>query len=146
MSSTEHIVGSEKLVAALGYWPSFHDAEVISVTAQRVLPVAVGGGSVTLVVYVRKYETRGEGTSEYEQVLVKSVLASFRCTQVVDLELSEFNHQNVIDSLSVHREPFAGAEGSPLMLTIEPIWGLGGTVRCALVELSAVEELPRAGA
>ena len=145
MSSTEHIVGSEKLLVALGYWPSFHDAEVISVSAQRVPPVALGGGSVKLVVHVRKYETRGEGTAQYEQVLVKSVLASFLCTRVADLELSGFNHQNVINSLSVHKELSAEATDSPLVLTIEPIWGIGGMVRCALVELSAVEELPSAG-
>ena len=146
MSSTEHIVGSEQLVAALGYWPSFHDAEIISVSAQRALPVAVGGGRVELVVHIRKYETRGEGTAHYEQALVKSILATFLCTEVVDLELSEFNHQNVINSLSVQSEPSAEAAGSPLVLSIEPIWGIGGTVRCARVELSTVQELPNAGA
>ena len=146
MSSTEHIVGSEKLVAALGYWPSFHDAEVISFSAQRVLPVAVGGTSVKLVVHVRKYETRGEGTAQYEQLLVKSVLATFLCMQVADLELLEFNHQNVINSLSVHEERSAEAPGSPLVLTIESTWGMGGTVRCAAVELATVEVLSNAGA
>ena len=105
MSSAEHIVGSEKLVAALGYWPSFHDAEVISVCAQRPLPVAFGDASVELVVHVRKYEARGEGTPQYELVLVKSVLATFLCKQVADLELSEFNQQNVINSMSVREEP-----------------------------------------
>jgi hypothetical protein len=146
VSSTQHIAGSEKLVAALGYWPTFHDAEVISVSAQRALPVAVGGARVELVVHVRKYEVRGEGTAQYEQALVKSVLASFLCTQVADLELSEFNHQNVINSLSVRNEPSPEAAGAPLVLTIEPIWGVGGTVRCARVEVSTVQELPNAGA
>ena len=141
MSATEHIVGSEKLVAALGYWPSFHDAEIVSVSAKRGLPVAVGAATVELTVHVRRYESRGQGTAQYEQVLVKSILASFMCRQVAELELSEFNHQNVINSLSIEVEPSTDAPGSPLVLTIEPIWGLGGTVRCASVELSSVEEL-----
>ncbi len=144
MSNTEHIIGSEKLFAALGHWPSFHDAEIISVSAQRHLPVATGGTTVELVVHVRKYESRGQGTAHYEQVLVKGVLASFLCRQVAGLELSEFNHQNVINSLSVRPEPSADAPGSPLVLTIEPIWGLGGTVRCATVELTSVQELSSA--
>jgi len=76
---------------------------------------------------------------------VKSVLVSFLCTNVADLELSEFNHQNVINSLSVHEEPLAEFADSPLLLTIESIWGIGGTVRCAVVELSTVHELPSAG-
>jgi hypothetical protein len=146
VSATEHIVGSEKLVAALGYWPSFHDAEVVSVSAQRGLPVTVGIATVELAVHVRSYESRGEGTAQYEQVLVKSVLANFLCKQVADLELSEFNHQNVINSLSVQVEPSNEAPESPLVLTIEPIWGLGGTVRCATVELSSVKELSGADA
>ena len=146
MSNAEHIAGSERLVAVLGYWPSFHDAEVISVSARRTLPVVLGGTSVSLVVHVRKYEARGEGTAQYEQLLVKSVLAGFLCTQVADLQLSEFNHQNVIDSLSVSKEPSVESPDSPLVLAIEPIWGIGGTVRCATVELSTVEELSIAGA
>ena len=146
MSSTEHIVGSDKLVAALGYWPSFHDAEIVSVSAERVLPVAPGSASVTLVVHLRTYEPRGEGTAQYEQVLVKSILATFVCKQVSDLELSEFNHQNVIDSLSVRRDTSAKAADSPLVLSIEPSWGLGGIVRCATIELSTVQALSNAGA
>ena len=58
MSNTEHIVGSEKLVAALGDWPSFHDAEIVSVSAKRHLPVSPGAATVELVVHVRKYESR----------------------------------------------------------------------------------------
>ena len=146
VSSTDHIVGSEKLVAALGCWPSFHDAEVISVSAQRAVPPALGGASVKLVVHVRKYEARGEGTAQYELALVNSVLATFTCTHVAGLELSQFNNQNVIDSLWVREEPSVEAEGSPLVLTIEPSWGVGGTVRCAAVELSTIQELPLADA
>ncbi len=127
MSSSEHIVGSEKLVAALGYWPSFHDAEIVSISAQRGLPVAPGVASVELVVRAGSREERPC------QILV--------CRHVTDLELSEFNHQNVINSLSVQVEPSAEAQGSPLVLTLESIWGLGGTVRCATVELSSVQEL-----
>ena len=77
---------------------------------------------------------------------MKSVLANFLCRQVADLNLSEFNHQNVINSLSVRLEPSAEAPGSPLVLTIEPIWGLGGTVRCATIELTSVQDLPSADA
>jgi hypothetical protein len=146
MSDTEHIGGAEKLIAALGDWPSFHDAEIVSISAQRHLPVALGASTVELVVHVRRYESRGQGTARYEQVVVKSILARFLCKQVADLELSQFNHQNVINALSVQAQPSAEAPGAPLVLTIEPIWGLGGTVRCATVELSSVQELPSAGA
>ena len=146
MSSTEHFVGSERLVSVLGHWPSFHDAEVISIAAERPLPVEVGAATVKLVVHVRNYETRGQGTAKYEQVLTKSVLATFLCRRVADFELSEFNHQNVINSLSAHHSESSEHPDSPTVVTIESIWGVGGTVRCSEIELVAVDLLPNAGA
>ena len=144
MSSTEHIEGWEKLVAALGDWPTFHDAEVISVSAERSIPVEVGCASARVVVHIRRYETRGEGTAQYEQVLSRNVLATFQFSGVADLELSEFNHQNVINSLVVHRDTSQDEERAPYVVTIESICGLGGTLRGARVELAAVEVLPSA--
>ena len=123
-----------------------HDAEVVSLSAERAVPVAPGAACVKLVVHIRQYEPRGQGTAQYEQVLLKSVLAGFVCRGVADLELSEFNHQNVINSLAVHADRSPEAGGPSLVLTIEPIWGLGGTVRCTAIELCTVEELSDAGA
>ena len=142
MIVAENIAGTEMVVAALGYWPTFHDAEVISFTAERALPFKFGFTVVRLAVHVRRYETIGEGTARYEQVLRKSVLVRFLFNGACELELSDFNHQNVINAISVAR--VEGIEAAPLLVDIESIWGFGGSLRCSSASIEAVEVLANA--
>lgn len=96
MGIIKHIDGSEKVEKALGFWPSFHDAEVISFSVSRALPLDTHFCSAKLVVHVRQYTEVGVGTAEYALAIVKSVLVNFIFNGVSDLSVSEFNHQNVI--------------------------------------------------
>ena len=144
MSITENISDSEKVVTALGYWPTFHDAEVISFTAERALPFKSGFTVARLAVHVRHYEIVGEGTAQYEQVLRKSVLVRFVFNGACEFELADFNHQNVINAISVTRTE--GSESAALLVDIESIWGFGGTLRCSSASVEAVEVLNNAEA
>jgi hypothetical protein len=139
MLFAENINDIEKVEAALGYWPTFHDAEVISFTAERALPFKSGFTLARLAVNVRRYETIGQGAAQYEQVLRKSVLVRFVFNGACEFELSDFNHQNVINSISVTRAE--GNEAAPLQVDIESIWGFGGTLRCSSALVEAVEVL-----
>jgi hypothetical protein len=140
MNAVEHITGAERLIAALGGWPTFHDAEVISFSAQRALPLEPGYSLAQLSVHVRRYASQGEGTAQYQLVLTKSVLVRFAFTGACALELSGFNHQNVIDAITVARLPVE--EPANLLVTIDSIWGFGGSLRCSGVEVESVEDLP----
>ena len=140
MSPSEHIKGSEKLIAALGEWPTFHDAEVVLFSAERALPVKVGYNIAQLVIHLRRYSSTGEGTANYQMVLTKSVLAKFVFSLACNLELFDFNHQNVIDSFTV--SAIQTDELANLSVNIESIWGFGGSFRCSAVELESVEVLP----
>ena len=144
MSKHAHIANSERVLEALGYWPTFHDAEVISFLVERALPLRSGYSSARMAVHVRKYESVGEGTAQYAQVLRKSVLIRFAFSTVSELELSDFNHQNVINSITVEQ---AGGNGlSSLQVTIESIWGFGGTLRCMSASVETVEVMSNADA
>ena len=144
MSKHAHIANSEKVIEALGYWPTFHDAEVISFLVERALPLRNGYSSARVAVHVRMYETVGEGTAQYAQVLSKSVLIRFAFSTVSELELSDFNHQNVINSITVERTGSKGLGG--LQVTIESIWGFGGTLRCMSASVETVEVMSNADA
>jgi len=143
MQATQFIVGTEAVVDALGYWPSFHDAEVVRFSAERALPVEVGNTLARLVVHVRQYATIGEGTVQYQQVLRKSVLVHFLFKGVSELELSEFNHQNVIDSITITQP---GGANAPLRVEVESIWGFGGVFQCTSSAIESVEVLLDAAA
>ena len=139
MGSAENIKGSEKLVAVWGEWPTFHDAEVASFCLERAIPVAVGSNIARLVIHLQSYSSAGEGTSSYQMVLTKSVLAKFIFSGVCGIELFDFNHQNVINSMSITK--IETDEPATLFVSIESIWGLGGSLHCASVELESVEVL-----
>ena len=144
LQSVDQITGSEKVVEALGYWPTFHDAEVISFSAERALPLKNGYTVARLAVHVRQYSAVGEGTAQYEMVLRKSVLVRFIFNGACDFELSDFNHQNVINAIIVTR--IESNEAASLRVEVEPIWGFGGSLRCLSVAIEKVEELPNAEA
>jgi len=140
MNSSEYIKGSEKLFAALGEWPTFHDAEVVLFSVERALPVKVGYNIARLVIHLRRYASIGEGTSNYQMVLTKNVLTKFVFSSACNLELSDFNHQNVINSFTV--SPIQTDEPANLAVNLESIWGVGGSFHCSAVELESVEVLP----
>lgn len=140
MEITKHIEGFEKVLAVLGLWPSFHDAEIISFAVSRALPLESGVSIAKLTVHVRQYAEVGAGTAEYELAIVKSVLVNFIFHDVSDLSISEFNHQNVINSIKLKNTDFQGVPS--ISVDIESIWGFGGTLQCNSVAVESVEELP----
>lgn len=142
MQPIEHIVGTGKVVEVLGYWPTFHDAEVISFSAERALPIKCACSIFRMAVHVRNYTTVGEGSAQYAQVLSANVLIHFLFTEVCDFEFSGFNHQNVIDSIVI--TPVATDEPAKLRVEVESIWGGGGVLRCSRIEIEAVEVLSNA--
>jgi len=137
MESVEHIIGTESVIAALGYWPSFHDAEVIAFSAERALPFKRDETIAHLAVHVRQYESVGEGTAQYEQILRKSILVRLAFKGACDFDLSDFNHQNVINAITVSASGVSESAG--LLVNIESIWGFGGSLRCQSVEVEKVE-------
>jgi hypothetical protein len=75
--------------------------------------------------------------------LRKSVVVSFAFLGACDFELSGFNHQNVIDAITVSA---ISNEQSSLLVNIESIWGFGGTIQCVAAEVESVEVLSNAEA
>lgn len=139
----KEIQGTEKVISAFGRWPCFHDAEVISFSAERELPVRKGGTSARLAVHVREYATFGEGTVDYNIKETKSILIRFLFKGACDFELTDFNRQNVIDSIEVSHVD--GEDPANMKVDIEPIWGFGGSLRCVAIEIETAEILPIEG-
>lgn len=133
MECPTYICKTEKVTDALGYWPSFHDAEVISFSATRAAPGQAGKTSARLCVNVCQYKEVGGGTADYEIVCCKSVLIEILFTDLQFLSLEDFNHQNVINSIK-----FSRLENPLIEVEFESIYGVGGVIRCMNVEISDV--------
>ncbi|MFK0038152.1 Imm50 family immunity protein [Pseudomonas monteilii] len=133
MECPTYISNTEKVTDALGYWPCFHDAEVISFSAARAAPGHAGKTSARLCVNVCQYKEVGVGTVDYDMVCCKSVLIEYLFTDLQFLSLEDFNHQNVINSIK-----FSRLEDLSIEVEFESIYGVGGIIRCMNVEVSDV--------
>lgn len=140
MKTPKHIEGSEKVIEVLGHWPCFHDAEVISFSADRALPIRRGSTVARLAVHVREHKAIGEGTVDYKIVTTNSVLIRFLFNEACNFQITDFNHQNVIDSIEITQ--IETTDTAILQVEIESIWGFDATLRCSSVEIEAVEILP----
>lgn len=139
MATVPPIPGTDEVLSALGWWPSFHDAEVIHFSLSRGARPEEKKSEAQLEVQVREYETRNPGTAQYELTLVKNVIIRFAFTGVEEVQVDDFNFQNVINSLEFHRE--SEAPESRLRVAIESIYGFGATWLCRTARVASVSRL-----
>jgi len=105
------VEGARGLYDWFGYWPNFHDAEVISLHLNRR-----GSSSLSLHTWELSKDVDEKGYF----ILSKHVVVEFVMKEVVGLSLNGFNHQNVISGLAI--EPSEGA----YRLVLENCYGVAG--------------------
>jgi|SRR6516162_3781392 hypothetical protein len=88
----EEVAGAQKLFDCFGYWPNFHDAEVISVHLNRVGPSAL---------LVHTWDTKDSVDAQGYFVQQTHVLVSFLLYEISELSLEAFNRQNVLFGLEL---------------------------------------------
>jgi hypothetical protein len=114
------IPGAEDVVRWFGYWPVFHDAEVLSITLNR---------STGAMVEIHTFERTAELDTRGFYVLAKHaivtfILEGFSLNQdgIATTRIDYFNHQNVLSSAGVEKT----AEGYKLVL--EGCFGVDGVI------------------
>jgi hypothetical protein len=100
VGNVDRIAGAEQLVALFGYWPSFHDAEVLWLRLDRR---AHGDGyyGPTLEALIHTFEITSQVGADGCYVLRHRVLVHLRFREVVELRLEGFNHQNALMGLAL---------------------------------------------
>lgn len=118
------IAGVTALIEWFGDWPSFHDAEIHELNLVR-------GGISRLRVYTynltsKTYERDGKRFFVCE----KHAMVEFALTGIVALELTGFNHQNVVDAIDLDR-----ADDS-ICLTMVDCYGMSGKIYATTIAVS----------
>ena|SRR5438552_4170838 len=98
MDQIPDIVGSKLVTNVFGYWPSFHDAEVVRLTLERSESVPSGA---ELATEVHVFEITSEVDARGSYVCRHHVLVSFRFKEVHDVRIEGFNHENAIMGLRI---------------------------------------------
>ena len=126
------VPGGPELIAWFGgRLPSFHDAEVVEVLLERRdsrCRLKIHGFEIT-----SDLDEKGYFKS------IRHAVVTFHLDRVSALELADFNHQNVIDRLSLTQTAAGG-----FLLQMEPCYGLFGKVEAASLRISLEPGIPEA--
>ncbi|SRR6266478_1917961 len=142
-SVVDHIVGREKLFAIFGYWPSFHDAEVIWLKLDRRKNDQ--GLGPTLETQVHAFEMTKEVDEKGFYVLRHHVLVHFRFQDVVDLSLEGFNHQNTLFGLEIFDLTERQLEHIFFQVRFNSSYGMGASFQCHSIEVVEVSPCSEKG-
>ncbi|MGA7694849.1 MAG: Imm50 family immunity protein [Candidatus Sulfotelmatobacter sp.] len=107
------IQGAAELEEWFGYWPSFHDAEIVALHLNRK-------GSSSLRVHT--WEMTKEIGDKGNYVLAKHIVVEFLFEAVCGLSLNGFNQQNVIFGLAVDKTD------SGFRVMLDDCYGLAGSI------------------
>jgi hypothetical protein len=118
----ESIPGAAQLHAWFGYWPSFHDAEIVSLVLNR-------NGLSSLRLHT--WHTTSQVDDRGCYIKEKHVVVSFHMEEILALALNNFSQQNVIFGLEIIED------NRGYRLILDPCYGLAGSisVRALSIEL-----------
>ena len=128
MSDTPNIPGAEKVVEWFGYWPTFHDAEVLSIKLDRS-----GGSNVSIHAFERTSEVDSRGYFPlWKHVIVTFAMERFLPDEqgITNTRIDFFNHQNVITDAWIETTP----KGHTLRL--DGIFGVDASITCEHLSVS----------
>lgn len=115
-----NISGAQQLADWFGRFPTFHDAEILELHLSR-------SGISWLKIHTWKMSAVINSSNEY--INEKDVVVTIKLRDVSDIDLSGFNHQNVIFSLQI------SPVDDGIKLELEPCFGMAGKIIAAQIEI-----------
>lgn len=137
MENYENIANSSRLISVFGYWPSFHDAEVVWVRLDR-RATSLGDGP-TVEVLIHTFEMTSEIDAAGFYVLRKHVLVQLRFSKVMEPVLESFNHQNVLNGLDIREISSQQARSRSFAVTLDTSYGINAAFECQNIEVVDVQ-------
>ena len=123
------------LTDVFGRFPSFHDAEVISISLNRH-----GRDSYAeLEALVHVFEMTNQVDEEGRYVLQHHSLAKFRFSRIINLELADFNQQNVLAYLEITKTSDRDNDKVKFRVLFRGIHGVTASFHCEAVSIESVE-------
>lgn len=126
----EEMPGAVDLYEWFGYWPEFHDAEILSLHLNRT-----GISQIRL----HTWEMTSEIDDHGFYVLRKHVIIEFTFENIRGVDLAGFNHQNVISELAISRT------NSGFRVDLGACYGLAGSIIADKIALRLMPGKPLAG-
>lgn len=132
--------GADLLTNLFGYWPSFHDAEVLRLELVRVEPYGAGPD---LLADVHTFEITDEIDAKKHFVLRHHVLVSFRFRGVDQLRLEGWNNQNALMGLVITDIRSRQLDVLKYEVLFDSSFGVDARFLCRSVEIESVKPFVR---
>lgn len=95
----QEIENAEAVINHFGYWPSFHDSEIISIKFERNFEM----GRPTVEMKIYSFEMTDKVIDGYFE-LVKHCIIDLEFIELEVSELDGFNHQNAVNGLDFRKD------------------------------------------
>ena len=132
----DRIHGSHLLTDIFGRWPSFHDAEVISMELCRNL---TGIAHPTLKTRIHAFEMTSEVNDHGYYVLRNHVLVGFVFRDIDELSMNGFNQRNALWGLEIVDISSRQLELLQFEIHFASSFGVEARLKCRAVEIESVE-------
>jgi len=140
MSQIESFIeGSQKLTNIFGYWPSFHDAEVIELNLLRCDsgPNEESPYEFTkLTTKLHVWELTNEVNAEGYLVRRHHMLTSLLFIDIEELKINGFNHQNVIFALTIERQKRSDGPSPVYAVKFDSSFGMRASFTAFRIEVA----------
>jgi hypothetical protein len=123
----QSIPGALELFDWFGYWPSFHDAEVLSIELNRIGPSKI---------LVHTFTVTDQVNSKGSYVCAKHCIVTLLLEDLEGVDLVEFNQMNVLSSLRFERA------NDSLVLALASSYGVGGSIKAKSVRIELASGIP----
>ncbi len=134
----DRIENAEAVTSAFGYWPSFHDAEVLEVSIKRAGEL---GANPCLTAVIHVFEMTSQVSPDGHYVCQNHSVVTLLFQDLDNLALDGFNHQNALSSLSIE----APESDASVIVRFEGAYGLECELTCQSVKvMSFVPGIPPA--
>jgi hypothetical protein len=138
MTGIESLIdGSDKLTTIFGYWPSFHDAEVLELHFVRgnVQPQRGIYDFPLLTLRIHVWELTRDVDSAGYLILKHHTLVTLRFRDVSDFQMQGFNHQNALMELAVTSKVRTEGPSPYFAVAVVPAFGMGASFNCLGMEV-----------
>ena len=132
------IAGSEKLTGIFGYWPSFHDAEVLDLHFVRgdVRPEDGVYDFPALTLRIHVWELTNKSDLNGYLIVRHHTLTTLKFSDVAEFQMTGFNHQNALLGLVLSTQRRDEGPSPYFVVELRPSFGMGASFECLRVEVT----------
>lgn len=128
----KEIINSKVVIDHFGYWPTFHDSEIISIKLERTLDK----DKSLIQIRVYSFEMTSNLKGKYFELL-KHCLIDIEFVGINSNEMDGFNHQNVVLGLNF------GKEGEYLFCQIDSAYGIDGYIEAKEIKIIKLDPISK---